>query len=59
MIMADHRRSAAAMGAVRGNQHGRIDLEPPRRVLRDIRRRPNFGNMIALPQQQAANLPVR
>ncbi len=59
MIMADHARPPGARRPVRGDQRGRIDLEPVPGLGCDIGARLRAVDAIPLAQQQPAHLRIR
>lgn len=56
--MADNRPSAAPRRAMGAQQHGRVDFESPRGIVRDIGGGQYVPHPPPLAQQQAANLAI-
>lgn len=56
MIMAQDLRAASARGPVRGDQRGRVQLEPMGRIIGNIGSGARLDNPPLPSQKQAANL---
>ncbi len=56
MITADYSGTASPRGAQGIYKNGRIDFESAVRIGRDVSRRQDVVDPVALPQQQPANL---